>query len=97
MNTEPCPSECKYTRAHAHGCKNADENELRRHVAQLMETADHYYSLLARAYLRAERWEGKFAIVKHENNAMRKRLRAALDKIEELEMRWQKARWEKVL
>ncbi len=75
---ERCP-ECKYKARHGHAdyCSLIDLEAAKGWMANFRDQVARERKWAHQANGRAERWEGKFRIVKHENNQLRKKLAAA--------------------
>lgn len=78
MKTKTCP-ECDYGSthkpAHAARCSRATVDDLRNWFNDSQWWNELYKERITQFRLAAERWEGKFRVVKHENNMLRKSLK----------------------
>lgn len=76
-HTKPPCSECgSYdAESHLHTCSHASRETLLKTIAAGKEVVNKYAEWLRRSQEQVTFWQGKFRIVKHENNKLRSKLR----------------------
>jgi len=83
--TERCP-QCRYVKGHDATCPSLTQEQLRDVVTGLIVQCNRLARERHRAYDERERWHGKWALVKQENNALRKANRALRAELAGLKM-----------
>lgn len=86
--TERCPR-CRYIKGHDATCPSLTQEQLRDVVTGLIVQCNRLARERHRAYDERERWHGKWALVKQENNALRKANRALRAELANLKLRMQ--------
>ena len=69
-----CPL-CNYLEGHSGECPLRTADDLRTEIEYLRKQLILYDKISRNANERAHLWEGKYRIVKHENNVLRRKLR----------------------
>lgn len=77
INLEPCPH-CRSLYGHSHDCESgtieARIERWKRWGEYFIGKSDRLERVIKRQNELAQMWQGKYAIVKHENNKLRQRL-----------------------
>jgi len=58
---------------HLHDCPHITLEDALYHIARWKRNSDHWWCHFKRQRDEAQRWEGKFRVVKHENNQLRRK------------------------